>query len=274
MPSERLNTFHDASGLVTVGVFRARSAGPAQHHVDEGADVPDDMIVIGGGALAVNLPVGALLTASYPNDHLSAWLASSKDHLTPLPHYLTVYAIGLKIEGMSRDQLLDAIHINTQESGLGSHPEATASVPGGFVLVSGGFRINWSGAGNLATASFPSTNLSWTAKSKDHGVLSPATLKVYAIGLREQLPVGRVQVAIGKRESAVSSHPSSAADVENGFALTGGGAEAHWHKYGSLLWRLDPATTTSNQEFSAASKDHDYVEPTTITAYSMGIRIV
>lgn len=273
MSSDRLNTFHDASGLVTVGVFRKRSPSAEQHHFDLGADVPDDMVVIGGGGLAAEFPVGALLTASYPNDSLSAWLVSSKDHIQPNPHYLIAYAIGLKIEGMSRDQLINAIHIDTQESGLGQHPETSANVDDGFLLVSGGFRIDWSGAGNLATASFPSTDRSWTARSKDHEAVSPANLRVYAISLREDLPVGQVQVAIESRESGTSQHPISVADVRDGFALTGGGGEAHWHKDGSLLWRLEPATTTSNQEFGAASKDHIHPDPSSITSYALGIQI-
>lgn len=273
MSSDRLNTFHDASGLVTVGVFRKKSPSAEQHHFDVGADVPDDMVAIGGGGLAAELPEGALLTASYPNDGLSAWLVSSKDHLNPNPHYLTAYAIGLKIKGMSRDQLINAIHIDTEESGRGQHLETSANADDGFLLVSGGFRIDWSGAGNLATASFPSTDRSWTARSKDHGEVSPANLRVYAISLRENLPVGQVQVAIESRESGVSPHPASVADVRDGFALVGGGAEAHWHTQGSLLWRLEPATTTSNQEFGASSKDHKYPDPGSITSYALGIQI-
>jgi hypothetical protein len=272
--SDRLNTFHDASGKVTVGVFRSRSASEAQHQFDIGADVPSDMVAIGGGGVAAEFPAGALLTASYPNGDLSAWLVSSKDHEVPNPHYLTAYAIGLQIEGMSREELLDAIYITTNESGLGQHPESSASLPSEYSLVSGGFKVEWSGAGNLATASFPGTDRSWIARSKDHDIVSPANLRVYAIGLRKNLPVGQVDVKIGRQESTVSQHPSCVADVVNGYALTGGGAEAHWHTSGSLLWRLEPATTTANQEFAVSSKDHMVAEACTITAYALGIKII
>jgi hypothetical protein len=273
MPSERLNTFNDESGLVTVSVFRYQAPSLQQHFFDLAAEVAEDMVAIGGGGIAVEFPYGALLTASYPNGNLSAWLVSSKDHGDNQPHYLTAYAIGLKIEGMTREQLLDAIFINWQESGLGQHPQATATMPGEFRLVSGGFKIDWSGEGNLATASFPSNDLSWTAKSKDHGSASPANLHVCAIGLRENLPVGQVEVAIDYQESVTSQHPSSVADMTDGFALTGGGAEAHWRTHGSLLWRLEPATQTSNQDFAAGSKDHRAAENCTITAYALGIKI-
>lgn len=119
MPSERLNTFQDRSGLVTVGVFRSTGA-PAQHHFDEAANVAEDMVAIGGGAVGAEFPSGGLLTASYPNQDLSAWLASSKDHMVAQVHVLTTYAIGLSIFGMSRARLLDAIHVSTDESGLAS----------------------------------------------------------------------------------------------------------------------------------------------------------
>lgn len=274
MPSERLNTFYDASGLVTVAVFRSVSPSPQQHQTDLAAYVAEDMVVIGGGGVAAEFPEGALLTASYPNDNLTAWLVSSKDHEVPNPHTLTAYAIGLKIQGMTRQQLLDAIHINVADSGLGQHPEASATMPSDFLLVSGGFKVEWSGEGNLGTASFPSNSFSWTAKSKDHLKRSPANLRAYAIGLREHLPVGRVQVSINTQESTVSNHPAASADLTDGFALTGGGAEVHWHGQGNLLWRLQPVITTSDQEFLTSSKDHVKPDPSTITAYALGIRIL
>jgi hypothetical protein len=272
MAAERLNTFHDRSGLVTVAVFRQKSPSQQQHFHNHAAFVAPDMVVVGGGGVAVENP-GALLTASYPNDDLSAWLVSSKDHQVTSPHFLVTYAIGLQIRGMSREELLQSIFINTADSGYGQHPEASATTPEGFLLISGGFRVDWSGAGNLATASFPSSNFSWTARSKDHQIVSPANLKVWAISLRERLPVGRVSVTIDAVSSSSSPHPASSADVRDGFALTGGGAEVHWRGAGSLLWKLEPATRTSNQEFSAASKDHVIPDPSTLTTYALGIRI-
>lgn len=273
MVAERLNTFHDASGNVTVGVFRARGA-PASHHIDEGADVPEDMVAVGGGAIASEGPPGAFLTASYPNGNMSGWLASSKDHQISQAHILTVYAIGLKINGMSRQQLLDNIHVSGDESGSAPHPEASTAVPGGFVMLGGGFRVDWLGGnGNLATASFPSTDRSWTARSKDHSVPGPANLKVFAVSIREVLPAGPVSTAIRPNESGVSAHPSAAADVPDGFALTGGGADVHFSAAGNLLWRLEPTTSTSDQNFAASSKDHKRPDPSSMTVFALGMRI-
>jgi hypothetical protein len=97
---------------------------------------PDDLVVIGGGAEATNRPPnGALLTASYSGQNLSAWLVSSKDHERPQPHFLKVYAIGLKIARMTRDALPQHIHIGRSVSELAQHPEASESVPPAGELV-------------------------------------------------------------------------------------------------------------------------------------------
>ncbi|MEW6367208.1 MAG: hypothetical protein AB1714_21465 [Acidobacteriota bacterium] len=278
MPQRELGTFQDSSGKITVSVFERKAGDSQQHFHDYAATVPDDMIAIGGGAEATSAPYGALLTASYPNSELSAWLASSKDHNLPNPHKLKVYAIGLKIAGMSRDKLLEHIHVGRDQSGLAQHPEASESIPPGYLLVSGGFHVNWfdfnPSGGNLATASFPENALAWKARSKDHYVVSRANLTVYAIGIKENLPVGQIERSIQSKDSAHAQHPSATADVLPGFALTGGGAEVHWSGAGNLLWKLQPTTQTTNQDFSAGSKDHQEVSPATLTVYSVGIRVV
>ncbi|OUA56117.1 MULTISPECIES: hypothetical protein [Bacillus cereus group] len=266
-------TYHDASGLITVTVFSHTGSPPQAHWINEEILVGDgDMIAIGGGGTATDNP-GALLTASYPNGELSGWVVSSKDHIVDSPHELTTYVIGLKIAGMSRQQLRDSIYISQADSGVGPHPEAETGVPSDdFLLIGGGFMVDWHGAGNLATASFPDTEFSWKARSKDHEISDPSNLRVFAIGIRRNLPVGQVKVAITESTSGQSPHPAATATVAPGFALMGGGAEVHWHGAGNLLWNLQPSTSY-DQSFSAASKDHVTSDPSTITAYAMGIRI-
>jgi hypothetical protein len=268
-----LGVFQDSSGRVTVTVF-THTGTPAQAHwTNETINVPDpDMIAIGGGGTASEQPVGALLTASYPTADLSGWVVSSKDHLQSSPHELVTYVIGLKIAGMSRAELAASVYVGSATN-YGPHPEAEAGVPSNtYVLVGGGFKIDWSGAGNLATASFPSSASSWKARSKDHGVSSPATLQTYAIGLRRSLPVGTVTAAVASAFGSQAAHPTATAVVPDGYALTGGGADVHWQGAGNLLWRLEP-TRTSTQYFIGAAKDHIYSDPSTIDVYALGIRL-
>jgi vibriolysin len=51
-------------------------------------------------------------------------------------------------------------------------------------LSGGGALDDWSGNGNLLTASFPN-GAGWSAAGKDHEVASPAALTAYAIGLKD-----------------------------------------------------------------------------------------
>ncbi|MBX6313129.1 MAG: hypothetical protein IRY99_09485 [Isosphaeraceae bacterium] len=272
---ELLGQFHDASGKITVAVFRREPRSDQRHYFDFACEVPEDMVAIGGGAEAAELPGGALLTASYPSDDLSAWLASSKDHIIPQPHRLTCYAIGLKIAGMSRQQLWEHLHIAVQDSGQGNYPEASATVPMGHVMVSGGFQVAWSGgAGSLGTASFPKTSFSWTARSKDHEIASPAWIKAYAISLKRALPVGIIQVTMTQQDSTPAAHPVATAVVPPGFALTGAGARVNWQGAGNLLWKIRPLIPAENQGVQAASKDHITSSPATVSAYSLAIKII
>ena len=277
MPQTTLGTFKDSSGKITVSIFERKAGNSQSHFHDFAATVPDDMVVIGGGAEGALMPAGALLTASYPNSEQSAWLASSKDHRLPQPHKLTVYAIGLKIDGLTRSQLLQYIHVATNESGSAQHPEASESMPPGYLLVSGGFNIDWRSynpsGGNLATASFPDNAFEWKARSKDHGTISTANLTVYAIGIKEDLPVGRIIRSIQTKESSHTAHPQAGADVIPGFALVGGGAEVNWSGPGNLLWKLRPTIEVTNQGYAAGSKDHEFPDPASLTAYSVGIKL-
>jgi hypothetical protein len=278
----QLNTFHDASGKVTVAVFTNRGNPERGVWIGEEILVGDgEMIAIGGGAAASDGSAntfsppggpGALLTASFPNGDLSGWVVGSRDHQSPQTHGLVSYVIGMKIEGMSRQQLKDAVFVSVGDSGGANHAEAEAGVPSGeFVLIGGGFRVD-QGAANLATASFPSTEFSWKARSQDHQVASPANLRVFAICLRRNLPAGPVTASIQRANGVQAPHPASVANVAPGFALTGGGAEVPQVNNGNFLWKLEPATS-EDPSFSAASKDHFLSAPCPIMTFALGIRI-
>lgn len=263
----------DLSGLATTVVYGREAISPHERYIDFPIAVPPDMVAIGGGVTAVEGAAGVLLTASYPNKDLSAWMVSAKDHRDPQPYYLDGYAIGLKVNGMSRAELLRCISVVTADSPVDPHPEATAELPDGFVLVSGGFNVFWQGAGNLATASFPSDTWKWTARSKDHEDPGPASIRSYAIGLRQQLPVGKVTVVAAEKTSPVAAHPTATALLPENYALTGVGAEVHWQGDGNLLWQLRPEISATAIGAIASSKDHDVSDPSALTVYALGMSI-
>src|ERR1051326_4424355 len=112
----QLNTFHDLSGRVTVAVFEHRGSPEREVYLQERVEVADgDMVAIGGGGVASNgfenttsTPggPGALLTASFPTPgDFIGWTVESRDQEIPQTYSLVTYVIGLKIAGMTRNQL-------------------------------------------------------------------------------------------------------------------------------------------------------------------------
>jgi len=149
-------------------------------HPTVSATLPEGYTITGGGAEAHWTGDGSLLTASYPQSSRS-WQARSKDHIKPDPAALTVYVIGIRPRNGAPSP--ESVFFKAQ-SGRQSHPSATASVQSGYVLVGGGAEVNWQGAGNLLTASYPDGQGGWIAASKDHIVSDPAVIIAYAIGIR------------------------------------------------------------------------------------------
>ena len=159
--SDLIYSGKDASGELEIGIYKKQSPEFRQQFTDFAVEVDDpDMVVIGGGGVADGV-VGAFLTASYPNDALTAWLISSKDHINPAPHQLIGYAIGLKVKGGTRTDLIPYIHVHSNSSEVAPHPEAYAPVNAADldeIRIGGGFKVHWTGAGNLATGSLPDSD--------------------------------------------------------------------------------------------------------------------
>ena len=60
------------------------------------------------------------------------------------------------------------------EGSAAAHPSQSVSVPDEYKMVGGGALDNWSGYGNMLTASYPREDRTWTASGKDQHVGSPA----------------------------------------------------------------------------------------------------
>lgn len=267
-------------GKLTVTVFTEQASTRSNDFLNYGVNVSPGMIAVGGGVEGARTPNGALITASYPNTDLTGWLGSTKAHMGeyPNPHQISVSAIGLSVDGMSSDELKSEEHIilRQQKGSPGAYPQATALVPDGYLLLSGGFNIDYpQGRGNLCTASFPENPHSWTAKSKAHFVDSSGEMTTYAICIRKKISgVGTIKNQITTpTESASGDHVSAISELRNGFLLTGGGAEVHWTEPGNLLWRMVPYIESTGQGYEASSKAHAASSPATLSVYSIGIRV-
>lgn len=216
--------------------------------------------LVGGGARVNWTGSGNLLTASYPEG--DCWVGRSKDHVHASPASITVWAIGLRDSQNQWD-----VHVN-QATGLSAaHPIVTVSLPWGYALTGGGGRINWTGAGNLLTASYPVSDLSWEVRGKDHEISDPATATAYIIGIRPRAG-GPVQTRTTSGVSGTAAHPSVTVAVANGFTLTGGGARVEWSGAGNLLTSSFPSASN----WIASAKDHDISSPAPIFGYAIGIR--
>ena len=265
-------TTSDSSGKLTVAVFERTSPNEYKQPKRFWVSVPDDYVVVGGGAVAANAPFGNLLTASNPTDDLRAWEVSAKDHYYSNPIKIRAWAIGLKVAGLTREQLRQHITVTKSTSAAANHPTASASVGQGYILIGGGFRDNWSDYGNLGTSSYPSSSSSWTASGKDHYISSPATMDAFAIGIRNNIPgigmlVSNYQVA----GSSYAGNPSSEISASGGSVRVGCGAKINWNGYGNLLWKIQP---TAENGCLASGKDHRAASPATIDTYAIGLGLM
>lgn len=264
----------DVSGKITIAVFGRVSPAASSHNTDFAIAVPNDYVVIGGGGEGSSSTYGNLITASYPNAGLTAWLVSTKDHDDADPVRVRGWAIGLKIAGLTPAQVRSNISVTTATSAYAAHPDVTAVLPAGYVLAGGGIKVNWSGAGNLATASAPSDATGWRVRSKDHGTSSPATATAYAIGINSFIAgVGTISNVVNGGTSGVAAHPAFTQGLSEGYALSGCGAFVNWSGAGNLLWQIKPTSPGDGQTAcTVASKDHRWSSQSSITGYSIGLQ--
>ena len=242
----------------------------------------DGAIVVGGGGWADWHTRGAFLTASCPTEGLDGWFVASKDHAGEgEAHQLSVYLLALRIDGMRRDDLVRLVQIFEAQSASEEHPTAEVVVPASHTVLSGGFWVDWRGAGNLATASRPNAAQNgWIAKSKDHGAnyADSAIIHAYAIGIKNILP-GAVSVEphIDKAESSATGWPTMEVPLDPAYLLTGAGAEVNWHGFGNMLTRIEPIVYVPSkpalQGVGASAKDHLESDPSTVTVYAVGARL-
>jgi len=114
-------------------------------------------------------------------------------------------------------------------------------------------------------ASYPTVGLGgWVGSAKDHLQSDPATITVWAIGLREAFlkNAGMLVSSFNSTSSIAANHPRHTFVVPY-FHLTGAGVRVNWSGLGSLLTASFPQ---DRQTVVAEGKDHIQADPSTITA--------
>ena len=242
---------------------------------------PPGTVILGGGAYddwdgpgAISAsPIGNLLTGIFPSDDGTTWTASGKDHLQSSPASIVAYVI--VAQRSDRTPIPREYYtIVSQTSAVAPHPTQQVNLPAGFSIVGGGARANYgTGLGSMLYASNPTPDLQgWVGAAKDHIQPDPASITVWAIGLKqsflEELGLLRDLTLSSGTTAAVAHHPRLAIVVPD-FHLTGGGARVNWTGVGSLLTASFPV---DRQTWVAEGKDHIQSDPATITAYAVGFK--
>jgi hypothetical protein len=211
------------------------------------------------------------------------------------------WTVATKVDALSREELISNLKIFTElDANPVSHTELSCYVEDGFLLLGGGFEVlDQEGGGNLATASFPNSNYSWMALSRDEDIPAPSRL---TIGISPNLmkpnptgpptSIGNVDTTFASSESLASWACVTSRRPLPGYALYGGGACAHFgmvrgETYADLqvdrnapmfIWSLEPLIaaqpppTAPDQSFSGCSFMHMRPCVGTISAYAMGIK--
>jgi hypothetical protein len=283
----------DHSGQVEVKIWGDFVAGQ-QPHAEVSVD--NDFVMIGGGARVTDANnssnnVLALLTSCYPKDDgtFTTFVGDSKDHIVTYNHRLWVYVIGMKAydgsnNPISTSTLIAQMNIAKTTSGSAAHPGVTVNaMPSGYSVLSGGAKVNWSGAGNLLTKSnlpnLGSPYDQWEAQSKDHGISSPATIEAYELSIDPVIAnFGTLQflykfglVNTNNNYMTVSQNTSYPGPPgPDNFLLSGIGGWSQYTGAGRMLFAMYP---TSLHSAEVRSKDHQYSDQTGSLAITVcGIR--
>jgi hypothetical protein len=244
--------------------------------------VPQGFKILGGGALIDSVDPSNFLTASFPVDQRT-WFAAGKDHEISSPASITVWAFAVE----DPNDIWD-VQIRSGTSAALSQPMVNVALTDDYVLTGGGAFVDYRGAGNMLTASFARTTDTsdnpdwyiWEAHSKDHEILDPAHLTVYAIGIRLRgAPVNSPGVAnrlFLAATTVAEDKPELLVQVQGGGVgpLTGGGAfDEYGHGAGNMLTACGPSDQTAKFWFVRGS-DHRIASPAKIALWGITVDAV
>lgn len=241
---------------------------------------PNGTIILGGGAFDdwdgpcadSPTPIGNLITGMFPSDDGTTWTVSGKDHIQSSPASIAAYCIvARKTDGTPIPK--EYYTIVSATSAVAAHPTLQVNLPAGFSVVGGGARANYTGAGSMLYASNPTPKLDgWVGSAKDHIQSDPASITVWAIGLKQQFLTANSMLGdliVATKTTPVGAHHPRVTVVVPDFHLTGGGAVVNWNGAGSLLTASFPQ---DRQTWIAEGKDHIDSDISTITGYAIGFK--
>jgi hypothetical protein len=254
---------------MALDIQKFTGGGPSASHPSCSVPVPQTFKIIGGGAAIDPVQPANFLTASFPADHRT-WFAAGKDHKATSPASITAWAFGIN----DPNDLWEVKIVHVKSAPL-DQPQIIAILPPGFVLTGGGAFVDYKGAGNMLTASFPHKSAAglwdgWEAHSKDHQITDPAQLTAYAIGIRLKSGAPGVKNTVAPHFSNSAAAPTTSVPLPDGFTLTGGGAFDKFSGAGNMLTASGPDPSNGNV-WKARGADHFVSSPAIIQVFAIGI---
>lgn len=138
------NIFKDGTGKITIKIFKSQRLYGAK--ITAKATVEPDFVLVGGGAFIDGWSVsnrGAFIMESRPENNLKDWVASSS-HINPAEcHFLTSYAVGMRLDGVSADVLRSKMKVFNQISGNSTSAISQLNINNQpYILIGGGAKSN------------------------------------------------------------------------------------------------------------------------------------
>jgi len=264
--------YTDYSGQIHFQVFSATST--KTNHPIMTVSVSGGYAMVGGGALVYGYSGnGAFLTESRPLNP-TTWRGQSKDHIIADPHYLKVYAIGMRIDNVDPTYLRSKIHITYNVSSYSDDPWTTVNTLDNCLLIGGGAFDDYGlGYGNMLKSSNPS-GVQWAVSGGAYRRSSPSQITAYAIGIENisYTTVGYLQTTVNQTSvGCLAGIAYCYAPVWDGYALTCPGGSSTNHLTGRLLVGLYPQDSFPGDQ--VISKDTPgFGDYGTLSAYALGIQ--
>ncbi len=224
---------------------------------------PGYKIVGGGAQLSSN---DLFLIGSYPPpDKPSGWSVDSLSSATiPKPHAVTGYSLQLQ----NLDSRFNVVSVQSTSSAesIHSRPRATAVVPDGFTLASGGCKVNKvnepvepeaphpasggrpadvrhapapTAPQSFLTGSYPvvgeDSKQMWVCAAQARNAYPAGIITAYAVGIKDLKSGLPVPMRIVKMASTEGFQPAATADLIPGFVISGCGASVE-PASGPALW--------------------------------------
>lgn len=233
-----IETYNDPSQSappVYVQIKVCQTEDVAEVHEAVQCSVDPEFALVGGGAKAQADPEFAhafvkltpFLTESRPLNG-KTWQASSSDHLLSSPHRLTVYAIGMRLEGVNTQYLREAIH--WEEIEFEQDSSTIEADEGWSVLGVGAKTTKLEGvddANRFLSGIYPTDENLWQVASRDHLLPASGITSAWRLQIENRIFEGfgalEFKTVAGPIEQVEYGYATSSVAVPEGWALIGMG---------------------------------------------------